>query len=345
MMAARALGAREAPGPEVRALGRDLRRPRPASSATWRRRSERSMLSDAAEATPCYDRAIGARVAQVVDGARRSAHARRGLPDASGAFVTVKQRGELRGCLGTLECRRGLGDEVARCAADAASEDPRFPPVSSRRAAGAVVEVSVLGPLEPIDPLSRTRSSSAATASSSSRARGGTAPAAGRHRVGLDGRPVPASDLLKAGLPPDAWQQRREGLTGSSRGVRGRLNAPSRRPPVHRRRAAARRRSRGGLTVRGAADLHQVGRPVARAAAAGRGDRAVPPPRRRDRHPAGRRAQQLPDQHRGRRAGAARAVDRGARRGARSRRGARPRRPGHASRARTRPAPRRAGCG
>ena len=54
-----------------------------------------------------------------------------GLPDASGAFVTLKRLGALRGCLGTLQCSRGLAAEVARCAAEAASEDPRFPPVRS----------------------------------------------------------------------------------------------------------------------------------------------------------------------------------------------------------------------
>ncbi len=74
------------------------------------------------------------------------------LPDASGVFVTIKNRGELRGCLGTLECHRGLAGEVARCAADAATEDPRFPPVSVDELPDVTVEVSVLGPLEPIDP-------------------------------------------------------------------------------------------------------------------------------------------------------------------------------------------------
>jgi len=74
------------------------------------------------------------------------------LPDASGVFVTVKHRGELRGCLGTLQCRRGLAGEVVRCAADAASEDPRFPPVTVAEIPDLSVEVSVLGPLEPIDP-------------------------------------------------------------------------------------------------------------------------------------------------------------------------------------------------
>ena len=74
------------------------------------------------------------------------------LPDSSGAFVTIKRRGELRGCLGTLRCSRGLAREVARCAADAASEDPRFPPVSPDEIPELSIEVSVLGPLEVIDP-------------------------------------------------------------------------------------------------------------------------------------------------------------------------------------------------
>ena len=74
------------------------------------------------------------------------------VPEASGVFVTIKRRGELRGCLGTLQCQRGLAGEVVRCAADAASEDPRFPPVSVDELGELAVEVSVLGPLEPIDP-------------------------------------------------------------------------------------------------------------------------------------------------------------------------------------------------
>jgi AmmeMemoRadiSam system protein A len=74
------------------------------------------------------------------------------LPECSGVFVTIKRRGELRGCLGTLQCSRGLAGEVARCAADSASHDPRFPPVSPDEIPELSVEVSVLGPLEEIDP-------------------------------------------------------------------------------------------------------------------------------------------------------------------------------------------------
>lgn len=74
------------------------------------------------------------------------------FPDASGAFVTLKKHGELRGCIGTLECRRGLAEEVARVAVSAALEDPRFSPVSPAELDDLDIEVSVLGPLEPIDP-------------------------------------------------------------------------------------------------------------------------------------------------------------------------------------------------
>lgn len=74
------------------------------------------------------------------------------LPEASGVFVTLKRSGALRGCLGTLENRRGLAREVARCAADSASDDPRFPPVSRDELPELTLEISVLGPLERIDP-------------------------------------------------------------------------------------------------------------------------------------------------------------------------------------------------
>jgi AmmeMemoRadiSam system protein A len=129
------------------------------------------------------------------------------LPDASGVFVTIRRRGDLRGCLGTLQCDQGLAGEVARCAADAASEDPRFPPVAAGELAELSVEVSVLGPLEPIDP----RDSRAITLG-----RHGLVAEQGTRRGLL--LPQVATEwawttdqflrqtCLKAGLPGDAWQ-------------------------------------------------------------------------------------------------------------------------------------------
>lgn len=97
------------------------------------------------------DLARGAVVEQVT-GLRAAAVAVCELPHASGVFVTLKAAGTLRGCLGTLECRDGLAPDVVRCAADAASADPRFEAVSPGELPGISIEVSVLGPLEEIDP-------------------------------------------------------------------------------------------------------------------------------------------------------------------------------------------------
>lgn len=74
------------------------------------------------------------------------------LPVSSGVFVTVRVSGELRGCLGTLAAVEDLGAETARCAADAATADPRFLPIEPHELPGMSIEISVLGPLERIDP-------------------------------------------------------------------------------------------------------------------------------------------------------------------------------------------------
>jgi AmmeMemoRadiSam system protein A len=72
------------------------------------------------------------------------------LREAGASFVTLKRDGELRGCIGTIEPRRGLGDDVAHNAHAAAYGDPRFPPVNERERARLEVEVSVLSPREPM---------------------------------------------------------------------------------------------------------------------------------------------------------------------------------------------------
>jgi AmmeMemoRadiSam system protein A len=74
------------------------------------------------------------------------------FPDVTGVFVTIKRGGMLRGCLGTLENRRGLGQEVVRCAADTATEDPRFTPLTVDELDDLRLELSELGPLEQIEP-------------------------------------------------------------------------------------------------------------------------------------------------------------------------------------------------
>ena len=58
--------------------------------------------------------------------------------------------GELQGCIGSLEPRRTLAADVAKNARAAALDDPRARRLSLDEADALDVEVSVLGPIEPI---------------------------------------------------------------------------------------------------------------------------------------------------------------------------------------------------
>src|SRR5262245_37585164 len=51
------------------------------------------------------------------------------LRENGASFVTLTIHGELRGCIGTLEARQPLVQDVCEHAVAAALEDPRFPPV------------------------------------------------------------------------------------------------------------------------------------------------------------------------------------------------------------------------
>lgn len=70
-------------------------------------------------------------------------------------FVTLKRRGVLRGCMGTLEAVRPLVVDVARNAFAAAFRDPRFPPVAAEELANVDLHISVLSVPEPLEFSSR----------------------------------------------------------------------------------------------------------------------------------------------------------------------------------------------
>ena len=72
------------------------------------------------------------------------------LREPGATFVTLKLDGELRGCIGTIEPHRALGDDVAYNAYAAAYRDPRFPPVDAGERPCLDVEVSLLSPREPL---------------------------------------------------------------------------------------------------------------------------------------------------------------------------------------------------
>ena len=72
------------------------------------------------------------------------------LNEPGGAFVTLHNHGDLRGCIGHIEPNEPLGDVIRRCAVAAAASDPRFPPITADELARIDIEISLLGPLERI---------------------------------------------------------------------------------------------------------------------------------------------------------------------------------------------------
>jgi len=66
------------------------------------------------------------------------------------SFVTLTKRGELRGCIGSLEARRPLALDVRENATGAAFQDPRFPPVELSELRDLHIEISVLSPPQPL---------------------------------------------------------------------------------------------------------------------------------------------------------------------------------------------------
>jgi AmmeMemoRadiSam system protein A len=66
------------------------------------------------------------------------------------SFVTLTKHGELRGCIGSLEARRPLVEDVRENAISAAFHDPRFSPVRPGELDDLRVEISVLSAPQPL---------------------------------------------------------------------------------------------------------------------------------------------------------------------------------------------------
>ena len=72
----------------------------------------------------------------------------------AGTFVTIRNQGSLRGCIGTLSPKyKNLAEEVIRNAIRSANEDPRFDPIEKKELAFLTFSVDVLTPLEKINDL------------------------------------------------------------------------------------------------------------------------------------------------------------------------------------------------
>lgn len=72
------------------------------------------------------------------------------LDEQCGAFVTIKNCGSLKGCIGYVRGYLPLHETVRQMAIQAAFHDPRFAPVTKDEWKGCDFEISVLSPMKKI---------------------------------------------------------------------------------------------------------------------------------------------------------------------------------------------------
>jgi AmmeMemoRadiSam system protein A len=68
------------------------------------------------------------------------------LNELCGAFVTLHNKGRLRGCIGMIEGIQPLSDTIIEMAVEAANNDSRFDPVAPKEVKELEIEISVLFP-------------------------------------------------------------------------------------------------------------------------------------------------------------------------------------------------------
>lgn len=121
------------------------------------------------------------------------------------AFVTLRKKGHLRGCIGYTEAHAPLYRVVQECAVAAATEDSRFPRVTREEVPDLRIEISVLTPLFPIRPEDVTAGVHGLQIRKGEN-RGLLLPQVALEH-GWDRQMFLSQVCLKAGLPADAWKE------------------------------------------------------------------------------------------------------------------------------------------
>jgi AmmeMemoRadiSam system protein A len=127
------------------------------------------------------------------------------LRSPQGAFVTLRQGSLLRGCIGVVVSRESLAATVARCAAAAAREDPRFAPVTLEEVNDLEVEISVLETPRPVRDLDEIEVGRHGLLITHGSRRGLLLPQVAVER-GWDRTTFLRETCRKADLHPDAWR-------------------------------------------------------------------------------------------------------------------------------------------
>jgi AmmeMemoRadiSam system protein A len=128
------------------------------------------------------------------------------LKENWGAFVTLTEGGELRGCIGHIVGTEALHKCVAEMAVAAATQDPRFSPVTEAELAAIELEISVLTPLRRISDPAEIQVGRDGIYIEKGYYRGLLLPQVATD-YGWDRYEFLDNTCLKAGLPRGAWKE------------------------------------------------------------------------------------------------------------------------------------------
>lgn len=129
------------------------------------------------------------------------------LLQPSGAFVTIKEFGELRGCIGYIEAVKPLYQTVQEVAVSAAVNDYRFMPLSEKELKDIELEISVLTPLKKISAVNEIEVGKHGLVIRKGLNSGLLLPQVATE-WGWDHQTFLEETCHKAGLPKDAWKDK-----------------------------------------------------------------------------------------------------------------------------------------
>lgn len=127
------------------------------------------------------------------------------LQALAGAFVSLHQDGELRGCIGTFSADRPLAEVVQDMARAAATGDPRFPAMEAESLDAVDIEISVLSPRRLIEDPKQVEVGTHGIFITRDFYSGVLLPQVATE-YGWNREEFLAQTCLKAGLPPEAWK-------------------------------------------------------------------------------------------------------------------------------------------
>jgi AmmeMemoRadiSam system protein A/AmmeMemoRadiSam system protein B len=123
----------------------------------------------------------------------------------AGVFVTIRNKGMLRGCIGHMSAERPLGKAVQEMAIAAATSDPRFPPLTKQEIEQITTKIAILSPMKRINHQEVEVGKHGLLISHGGR-RGVLLPEVASDR-NWDKETFLENLCRKAGLPADTWRQ------------------------------------------------------------------------------------------------------------------------------------------